>query len=333
MHLSFGKPFECDVCDFQSSSFGGLTVHRKSHGIKWQNGSEFCAICSTSLLTNPMYIMEHLAGHTNCYLFECLACDFRLVIEIFINFVQICCFTSCNVHFDFFANRTNSFDLIHNHGIDYHATYEIKNFAKLINVDDILKKIKTLLIYNSNGVNSSIMRKRTKPTLTETENAIAGILNESYYNFDTQITDKPLDDCEYDFSVTNPHSYNNTYDYNPMADVILNSTENNSSFKKDNFKKTELVEDKKKELISKNLVLHTSLNKDCGNSQVFDCPTSDPISIAIASAISPPVFEATEGILTVDSVTGQLFLEGLSLIDEKGNNIHIAIEDLASLMR
>lgn len=174
----------------------------------------------------------------------------------------------------FIIFRTNSFDLIRNHGIDYHATHEISRFANMMDLDEAIEKIKNFINISFNEADKETERERTKPTNCETENAVADLSIDSLYSNFNSINSNVL---ENDFNLITQYSYDN-------------------------------IE----------------------NSQVTNCANLDPVSVEMASTFLCPTINDYEVFLTIDPITGQLSYGDSSLVDEKGNNIHIAIENFSS---
>ena len=151
-HRNFGRPFNCNLCEFRSAVFGLLVKHRFDiHAIVTEEGKEKCRFCEAKFIFSSFEVMiNHFAQHANNFhLYKCRECDFT-------------------------ADDTSKF---HDHGMESHISVMITD-EEIWQGPDITGLVTALspVIRRRFGKIAKKSVVRTKPTFEETQVAVAGIM-------------------------------------------------------------------------------------------------------------------------------------------------------------
>lgn len=313
-HAAYGKPYPCSLCDFRSSNFGALGLHRKTnHALLADPQGERCRLCYILIEPDREAILEHLISHVDCCLISCTSCDFMC----------------------------NSFQLMRNHGLDFHGTQDLDAFAQLIDLNILNKAIKGSLDAHF-GTASNKKSARTKPTFTETNMAIAGLNSSGFMGLDP-IIDSPVKVIPMESSVLNIQGVMADQDpflggfaapLDPMISFSssANEAEINESLHHANssFILQDLSKEQNHTISSEQAEEEDDEDHSDPQTSITVHPCCDPLGMAFDSAVNQPqVPIPSEGILSVDPETGQLYLQGLPVYDEKGQAIYVAIHESA----
>ncbi|XP_074598028.1 uncharacterized protein LOC141852795 [Brevipalpus obovatus] len=302
--------YKCTFCDLLASTFDSLERHSQSAHSAF--GKPYaCDLCdfrsavfgTLSTHRKISHGLEKEGDHERCrFCAYLLINDREVILEHLAGHIDVILFECRHCE----NIKTSSFAMIREHGINFHATDVIQSYAKVHELNEMALKVKAMINRRtSKGKSSSKKGERPKPTNTETKDAIAGI----YVPEEKISLDSILDtSMKHSDDMYNPPTFQMPVATSPTTDQPDSSCDPSFSYYPTN---ENLIEPQ----------------------QCTYVGSHDPLSIAMQS-VNPNgtsssvqvVPQTSEGVLSVDPVTGQLFLQGLPVMDEKGNPILVALQ-------